>query len=65
MYYLFVIPIGLIAGLLILICSKFKLKILKFVFKTILIVCVLFFIYDYAKELGFDIIQKIKDILPF
>ena len=65
MNYLFVIPIGLIAGLLILICSKFKLKFLKFVFKIILIACIIYFIYDYAKGLGFDIVQKIKDILPF
>lgn len=65
MNYLFVIPIGLIAGLLVLICSKFKLKLLKFVFKIILIACIIYFIYDYAKELGFDIIQRIKDVLPF
>lgn len=62
MYYLIPIPIVMVAVMVRLVSLRYKLNILAFISKIVIILGVLLFIYWFTDYNGFNIIEYVKSL---
>lgn len=62
MLYLIPIPIVIVAAIVDVVATKYKMKITKTISKVIIILGVLFFLYTFAAYNGFDVIKYVLEL---